>query len=126
MTNPCVTDAGAAWITDKIDGTSALKPDYIGWGSGAGTATQTDTTLSTEETETRIGPVGSGVTASQPTTKTNRYVGTMTAAAGKTITNAGLFTAVTGPTLVVHGSFTGVVLATGDKIDFTIDIVLTN
>ena len=50
---------------------------------------------------------------------------TITADAGKTITNAGTFTASTSGTLVVKGDFTGILLAQGDKIEFTINLQIT-
>jgi hypothetical protein len=123
---------------DKLDSTVATKPEYIGWGSGAGTAAVGDLTLFTEESETRIGPsVTSGPLAtetlrSQPAADTLRMVGTLTALAGKTITNAGTFTTATGSNntpsgawLIVKGDFTGVVLLTNDQITFTIDLQIS-
>ena len=52
-------------------------------------------------------------------------VATITADGAKTITNAGTFTASAAGTLVVKGDFTGIVLATGDKIEFTINLQIT-
>ncbi len=119
-----LTTLGEWKITDLIDGVSAVHWDVatakIAWGTGAGTAVKGDGTttgiaLFTEASEARIAPT----TVDQPVADTNRYIGTMTCAgAGKTITNAGLFDA-TGNNLCLHGDFTGVVLAVGDKIEFT-------
>ena len=118
------TDAGEAKVVDLIDGTSATHLDTsnakIGWGTGAGTAAKTDTTLFTEATEARVVP-----TVSQPTASKNQWVGTITADGAKTITNAGLFDAAAAGNLVVHGDFTGIVLALGDKIEFTISLEQT-
>ena len=118
------TTAGKAIIPDLIDGTSAVHLDAtnakIAWGTGAGTAAVGDTTLFIEASEARVVP-----TVSQPTSDKNQWVGTLTADAGKTITNAGLFNAATGVTLFVKGDFTGIVLATGDKIEFTISLQQT-
>lgn len=118
------TDAGEVVVVDLIDGTSAVHLDAtnakIAWGTGAGTAAKTDTTLFTEASEARV-----AATVSQPAGDTNRWVGTLTADAPKTITNAGLFNAATGPTLIVKGDFTGIALATGDKIEFTISLQQT-
>lgn len=113
------TDAGEDWTADVFDGTSSAPTNYyIGWGTGAGTAAKGDTTLFTEASEARV-----AATESQPASNTNRFVGTLTADAGKTITNAGLFDTITTGSLIVHGDFTGIVLALNDKIEFTIDIV---
>jgi hypothetical protein len=49
----------------------------------------------------------------------------MTADGAKTITNAGLFNSASGATLIVKGDFTGIVLALGDKIEFTISLQQT-
>ena len=115
-----LTQVGEEFIVDKIDEVVQITGDYIGWGTGVGTAAKADTTLFTEATEARV--VG---TRSQPVADKIRWVGTLTAGAAETITNAGNFTAATVGTLIVHGDFTGVVLATGDKIEFTIDIEIT-
>lgn len=118
------TDAGEAVVVDLIDGTSGTHLDAtnakIAWGTGAGTAAKGDTTLFTEASEARV-----AATVSQPAADTNRWVGTITADAGKTITNAGLFNASSGPTLIVKGDFSGIVLALGDKIEFTINLQQT-
>jgi len=118
------TDAGEAVVVDLIDGTSSTHLDAtnakIAWGTGAGTAAKGDTTLFTEASEARVVP-----TVSQPAADKNQWVGTMTADAGKTITNAGLFNSASGPTLIVKGDFTGIVLALGDKIEFTISLQQT-
>ena len=118
------TDAGEAKVVDLVDGTSAVHLDAangkIGWGTGAGVAAKTDTTLFTEASEARV-----AVVASQPTADTNRWVATLIADAAKTITNAGLFDAAAAGNLVVHGDFTGIVLALGDKIEFTINLQQT-
>ena len=118
------TSAGEAKVCDLIDGTSAAHMDNtngkIAWGTGAGTAAKGDTTLFTEASETRV-----AVVASQPLADKNRWVATLTADAGKTITNVGLFDAASGGNLIVKGDFTGIVLALGDKIEFTIDLEQT-
>jgi hypothetical protein len=117
-------DAGEAVVVDLTDGTSGVHLDAtnakIAWGTGAGTAAKADTTLFTEASEARVVP-----TVSQPAADTNRWIGTMTADGAKTITNAGLFNSAAGATLIIHGDFTGVVLALGDKIEFTISLQQT-
>lgn len=118
------TSAGEAVVVDLIDGVSAVHLDAtnakIGWGTGAGTAAKADTTLFTEASEARVVP-----TVSQPTADKNQWVGTITANAAKTITNAGLFDATSAGNLIVHGDFAGIALANGDKIEFTISLEQT-
>jgi len=115
-----LTQVGEEWIVDKLDETVQTTGDYIGWGTGTGTAAKTDTALFTEASEARV-----TATRSQPVADKIRWVGTLTADAAKTITNAGNFTASTGGTLIIHGDFTGIALASGDKIEFTIDLEIT-
>lgn len=115
-----LTDVGEAWVIDKLDETLQTTADFIGWGTGAGTAAKGDTTLFTEAAEARV-----TATRTQPAADTIRWVGQLTSASAQTITNAGNFTASTSGTLVVKGDFTGVVLAIGDKIEFTINLQIT-
>jgi len=122
-----LTTLGEWKVTDLIQGTSAVHWDIttalIAWGTGAGTAIKGDgiTTgiaLFSEASEARINP--SSVT--QPAADKLQWVGTLTCnATPKTITNAGLFDAASN-NLCIHGDFTGVVLAQGDKIEFTITL----
>lgn len=118
------TSAGEAKVVDLIDGTASTVLSTanakIAWGTGAGTMVKGTTTLFTEASEARVVP-----TVSQPTADKNQWVGTLTADAGKTITNAGLFDAASAGNLVVGGDFTGIVLSTGDKIEFTISLEQT-
>ena len=118
------TQAGEEKVVDLIDGVSAVHLDAtnakIGWGTGAGTAAKADTTLFTEASEARV-----AAAISQPAADKNKWVGTLTADAAKTITNAGLFDAATTGNLVVKGDFTGIALALGDKIEFTITLEQT-
>jgi hypothetical protein len=120
-----LTTVGKAWIVDKLDDTVATVGDYVGWGTGAGTAAVGDTTLFTEDSAGSPAYARIQGTKSQPAADTKRVVSTIVANAAKTITNAGLFTAVTAGTLIVKGDFTGIVLATNDQIQFTIDIQFT-
>ena len=113
------TQAGEEIVTDILDATVGVPANwYVGWGTGAGTAAKGDTTLFTESAEARV-----AATKSQPTTDTNRFVATITASAGRTITNAGVLSASSGGTLLLHSDFTGVVLASGDAIQFTFDLL---
>ena len=116
-----LTNAGRDWVIDKLDETIQTTGDYIGWGTGAGTAAKTDTTLFTESSEARV-----AATRTQPTSDVIQWVSTITADANKTITNAGNFTASSAGTMICKGDFTGVALLTGDKIQLTITLTLTN
>jgi hypothetical protein len=112
------TQAGEDLLADILNRIVSVPTQwFIAWGTGAGTAAKADTTLFTEASEARV-----VATESQPTSDTNRFVGTMTAAAGKTITNAGVLSASSAGTLFIHSDFAGLPLAAGDKIEFTFDI----
>ncbi len=120
------TDVGEAEVVDIIDGTATSPTDlgtnnnFIGWGTGAGTAVKGDTALFTEAAESRVGG-----TVSQPSADINQWVAEIVSASGQTITNAGLFNASSSGVMVVKGDFTGIVLATNDKIEFTISLEQT-
>ena len=118
------TSVGETVVVDLIDGVSAVHLDAanakVGWGTGAGTAGKADTTLFVEASEARV-----AAAISQPTADKNQWVATITANGAKTITNAGLFNAATVGDLIIHGDFTGIVLALGDKIEFTITLEQT-
>lgn len=111
-------NAGKAIVTNRLKG-QGTEPNYIGWGTGAGTAAVTDTTLFTEATESRV----AGTSSQQTTTVTDdtyQVVGTMTVSgAGKTITNVGLFDAVTSGNLLMKSDFSGIALDVGESIQFT-------
>jgi hypothetical protein len=118
-----VTNAGKDIITNRLKG-SGTEPNYVAWGTGAGTAAITDTTLFTEASESRV----AGTSTRQTTTTTNdtyQVIGTLTADGAKTITNAGLFDASTVGNLFVKGDFTGVALALSESIQFTIKAQFT-
>lgn len=115
-----VTNAGKGIITNRIKG-AGTEPNYISWGTGAGTAAATDTTLFTESSESRV----AGTSTQQTTTTTNdtyQVVGTMTAAGARSITNAGLLDASTSGNLFMKGDFTAVALNTSDSIAFTMKV----
>ena len=97
---------------------------YVGWGTGAGTAGVTDTTLFTEVTAERAASTQT-ITTVTVTNDNLHNVATLTSVSGATITNAGYFDASSGGNLYVKGDFTGVVLAAGDKIQFTVDLKQT-
>lgn len=113
-----LTNAGRAIISNRIKG-GGTEPNYVAWGTGAGTAAASDTTLFTESAEARV----AGTSTQQTTSVTNdsyQVVGTITASATRAITNAGLFDASTSGNLFVKGDFSTVNLSTGDAIQFTI------
>ncbi len=118
-----LVNAGKAIVTNRIKG-SGTEPNYVAWGTGAGTAGITDTTLFTEASETRVAGTSSQVTTTT-TNDTYQVVGTIVANAGKTITNAGLLDAVSSGNLFMKGDFTGVALNTGESIQFTNQVQFT-
>ena len=120
-----LTNAGRDILTNRILG-SGTEPKFIAWGTGAGTAAAADTTLFTEGPEARTTGTSSRITTSV-TNDTYQVVGTITASAGRTVTNAGLFDVVTAstPNLFIKGDFSGVVLSSGDGIQFTVTIQFT-
>lgn len=114
---------GKAIVTNRLKG-AGTEPNFVGWGTGAGTAAIADTTLFTESTEARV----SGASTQQTTTTANdtyQVIGTIVAAAGKTITNAGLLDALTVGNLFMKGDFAGLPLLTGDSIQFTMQVQFT-
>lgn len=117
------TNAGKAITTNRVKG-SGTEPNYVAWGTGAGTAAITDTTLFSESAEARVAGTSSQVTTSV-TNDTYQVVGTIVASAPRTITNAGLFDAPTSGNLFMKGDFAGVTLAAGESIQFTNQVQYT-
>lgn len=117
------THAGKAVTTNRIIG-AGTEPKHVGWGTGAGTAAAGDTTLFTEASEARVSGTSSRVTTSQ-TNDTYQVVGTLTADANKTITNAGLLDAATSGNLFMKGDHSGIALNTGDSIQYTMKVQFT-
>lgn len=112
-----VVAAGRDIITNRIKG-AGTEPTFVGWGTGAGTTADGDTTLFTESAEARA----TATTTRQTTTTTNdtyQQVATITATAGRTITNAGALDASSTGNLFFKTDFTGIALLTGDSIQFT-------
>ena len=114
------TDAGKAITTNRLKG-AGTEPNYVGWGTGAGTAAAADTTLFTEAAETRVAGTSTRVTTTV-TNDTYQVVGTLTASGAKTITNVGLLDTVTSGGLIMKADFTGVALADQDAIQFTMKV----
>lgn len=112
------TDAGEDKVADIVDGTVVAPSDwYAAWGTGAGTAAKGDTTLFTEAAEARVAS-----TKSQPSSNINQFVATITEVGGATITNAGIFDASSAGNMLLKSDFAGVVLANGDKMEFTFQL----
>lgn len=118
---------GEAICSGLVTKVTTLDPKFIGIGSGAGVTANGDTTLFTEYTTgtwtgyARTSTAGTQVTVTD-TNDTAQWVGTFTAGAAQTVTNAGNFDALTVGNLFVKGDFTGVVLANGDSIQITIKL----
>ncbi len=130
-----LTSHGARWIRDSLTGgTAPATGDYIGWGTGAGTAAITDTSLFSEAS-TGISMGGeTRILATRTISGLNvvQWVGTLTAASAKTITNAGNFnyalssgSAAANHQVLTHGDFTGVALNADDQIQFTINLLIS-
>lgn len=136
-----LTNAGRDILTNRIKG-SGTEPSFVGWGTGAGTAAVANTSLFTEAMSTTNDGThntrATGTSTRQTTSVTNdtyQVAGTLTADAGKTVTNVGLFdtngqaadltTAPSGGNLFVKSDFTGIPLSTSDSIAFTIKLQFT-
>jgi len=120
-----VTNAGEEWAVDKINETVQTEPEYVGWGTGAGTAAKADTDLFTPVNSNpgnALRQLGTSSKTGSGATAKYQVVATLESLSGQTITNAGTWTAVSAGTLVVHGDHTGVALLTGDKIEYTVTI----
>ncbi|MFA7239363.1 MAG: hypothetical protein WC091_04565 [Sulfuricellaceae bacterium] len=116
------TDAGKAIVTNRLKG-AGTEPNYIAWGTGAGTSGATDTDLFAESSEARVAGISSQATTTVAN-DTYQVVGTMTVAgASKTITNVGLFDATSAGNVLVKSNFTGIALNVGESIQFTQKLV---
>lgn len=115
-----LTTVGKGIMTARMLGAtpSQVEPKFVAWGTGSGTAAVADTTLFTESAEARTTGTGSQVTITV-TNDTHQVTGTITASAGRTITNAGVLDAASAGNLYVKGDFTGVALVVGESIAFT-------
>lgn len=111
-----LVNTGKAVVTNRIKG-SGTEPNFVAWGTGAGTTALTDTTLFSE-TGTRVAGTSTQVTTTT-TNDTYQVVATQTAGGTLAITNAGLFDALTSGNLFVKGDFSTINLASGDSIQFT-------
>jgi hypothetical protein len=117
-----LTTAGREWVIDKVQSLAPLSNatmTAIAWGTGTNAEVVGDTALQTEASEARV----TG-TLSQPTTTTDRLVGTITAGGSKTISEVGRFNSTTpaGSTLLQRHKFTGIPVESGDSVTFTLDL----
>ena len=108
---------GENLVTDILDGVRAPTPTWhIEWGLGSTTAVKGDTAIETTSSEARV-----VASMSQPSANINRWLGTITAAGARTITEVGVFDLLTAGIMLMRSDFGGIVLALNDKIEFTID-----
>jgi hypothetical protein len=119
-----LTQTGVQKIIANLFGTALTAPTYLGWGTGTTAPAVTDTALQTASAEARTNGTASKITTTF-TNDTLKVVGTITSASGQTISEVGLFDASTAGNMYIHGVFTGVVLSTGDAIQFTATIQIT-
>ena len=117
------TQDGEEFVADLITGIETVPAHYyIGWGTGATEAAKADSAIETESGDESRGEA----TLSQPSADIAQFYALMTCTSNpKTIKNAGVLTALADGVLALHSSFTGIVLAVGDKIDFTFTLELT-
>ena len=119
-----LNDEGKAVLTNRIKG-SGTEPNFVAWGTGAGTSAASDTTLFSESAEARVSGTSTRVTTSV-TNDTYQVVGTMTASAPRAITNSGLFDAsAPADNLFLKTDFATVNLNGGDSIQFTFKVQFT-
>jgi hypothetical protein len=119
---PLVTNTGKDIITNRIIG-SGTEPNYVAIGTGTTAEAATQTALVTE-VETRA--LGTSSRATTTTANdTYRVVGTITATAGRAVTESGLFDASTSGNMFTRGVFSVVNLSTGDSIQLTWNVQLT-
>jgi len=111
-----LTQDGEEWIVDLM----ADVATYGTWGTGVAEAAKTDTDMGTESAEDR-----ESCTITQPSADKIQYVWEITATDTRAITEAGIFSAETEGTLYFHASFSAINLASGDKIEFTLQDEIT-
>lgn len=120
------TTLGKQWVVDKIQeepiGAALTLMKWVAWGTGATAEAVGNTALAAEATEARVVSV-----LSQPAADVDRSVGTITCnATPKTITECGRFNQLAvGGIMFVRSLFTGIPMVTGDKIEFTQDLMVT-
>ena len=96
----------AAWL--------ATRSYYGAWGKGTGTAAKTDGHLFDEEGTRQF------TSKSQPADDTIQHVWTQTTGVDMIVTEAGIFSTQTGYVIIFHATFDGIILSTGDSMEFTL------
>lgn len=126
------TTEGKEWATDKVQSVAPASNalmDQIAWGTGASAEAVGNTfagafTEAAPTSTTRI----TG-TLSQPTTTTDRLVGTVTATSSLNITEVARTNVATpgatGQKMYMRALFTSVPVQSADSIAFTLDVVFT-
>jgi hypothetical protein len=121
-----ITNAGEEWTVDKFTETVSTKPEYIGWGEGAGTAAKADTDLftpvNTDLANTTLRQLGTSSKTGTGATAKYQVIATLTSPNALNKTNAGAWSAATGGTLIVKGDHVSTPMASGDQIQYTITI----
>lgn len=121
-----ITNAGEEYVVDKFTETVQTKPEYIGWGEGAGTAAKTDTDLftpvNTDQANTVLRQLATTSKTGSGATAKYQAVATLTSPNVNNKTNAGAWTAATAGTLVIKGDHASTPMAIGDQITYTITI----
>lgn len=117
-----LTQAGEELLVDLIMNTVTSSTWYGGWGTGTTQAAKGDTTIETEASEARTGPITPTEAAAD---KIQWQWTQQCAGSGKTIANAGVLTLSTGGVLLIHGNFSGIALNVGDSIQFTTTLEIT-
>lgn len=121
-----LTNAGEEFVCSKLNEAVQTKPEYIGWGEGAGTAAKADTDLFTPVNTDQANSVlrQTGTTSVTGTGATAKYqvVATLTSPNANNKTNAGAWTAATAGTLIIKGDHASTPMAIGDQIQYTITL----
>ena len=111
-----LTQDGEEWIVDLMAGVTV----HGTWGTGESEAAKTDDDMEAESGEARV-----ECTITQPLADKIQYVWQITASDVRAITEAGIFSAATEGVLYFHASFSAINLASGDKIEFTLQDEIT-
>lgn len=104
-----------------VDFSAADEWKFHGSGTDSTAESNSQSALITE-VETRV--TGSQVDTSAGTTGNYRSVGTQTYTASRTITEHGLFNAASAGTMLDRSTFSGIVVASGDSIEFTYNLTI--
>ncbi|SRR6266446_651327 len=116
-----ITTTGVKFLCDDFNagGQDVTTMKFHAWGTGTNAEAAADTALQTESSETRA--TGSQASATSGANATYTTVGTITATAGRAITEHGIFNSATvaGSTLWDRSVFSVINLANGDSIQFT-------